>query len=92
MFWASRAHEGLASWNTGRREESRRVVGRVPSASDGRRVGVEAEMVQDGHDRIALVDFGDDVAASTAGTGEDVVQVGASFTLHLFQRMCPLGL
>ena len=48
-------------------------VGRVAGASNRRGVRVEAEVCEDGDDCVALVDFGDDVAAAAAGTREDVV-------------------
>ena len=59
-------------------EASRRVVGRVAGASDCRWVRVEAEVRQDGDDRVALVDFGDGVASSSAGASEDVLEIDSS--------------
>src|ERR1019366_8853288 len=56
-------------------EEGHVVVGRVAGASDYGRVGVEAEVVEDGDDGLAVVDFSHDVAACTAPTGEHIVQI-----------------
>ena len=79
LFRASWAQDRLAAANAvvcGR--VSRRVVGRIAGASDRRRFGVEAEVGEDGHDRVALEDVGDDVAASAAWASEDVVEVDSS--------------
>ena len=72
-------HLRLGLTNAGLRvEASRVVVGRVAGASDRRRVGVDAEVGEDGHDHVALVDFGDDIAASSAGASEDVLEINSS--------------
>jgi serine/threonine protein kinase len=57
---------------------SRRFEARAPRPRDRRWLGRQSEMLEDGDDDIALLDVGDDAAATAARTGQNVLEVDAT--------------